>query len=290
MGVNLICCLNRTNVLNSDVKVLEDSTANYQISTELALKNIKSLNDLSQAFNFIISGEYYLLLFKITNVYTLIDKIISELNCDDIFTLIEKFVNWINNSESVENKIINEMKLNVEYGTKRLITEIHGFHSQNKIKLPKIYLIKCLTNLSLIDQYIKYINNNEKEKEYKNHSCKSCEGNRFVTRKNIYEYCPEVLIISFDKNYVDDNNKKSFIIDLVDDLNMNEYIENKSPDINFKYTLNSFMRYDLVQHKYVTFLKIKNTWTIMDKDNSSSYDLDFIIGIYNPKILFYVRE
>ena len=97
MGVNLICCLNRTNVLNSDVKVLEDSTANYQISAELALKNIKSLNDISQAFNFIISGEYYLLLFKITNVYTLIDKIISELNCDDIFTLIEKFVNWINN-------------------------------------------------------------------------------------------------------------------------------------------------------------------------------------------------
>lgn len=167
MGVNLICCLNRTNVLNSDVKVLEDSTANYQISTELALKNVESLNDLSQAFNFIISGEYYLLLFKITNVYTLIDKIISELNCDDIFTLIEKFVNWINNSESIENKIINEMKLNVEYGTKRLITEIHGFHSQNKIKLPKIYLIKCLTNLSLIAQYIKYINNNEKEKDYK---------------------------------------------------------------------------------------------------------------------------
>ena len=167
MGVNLICCLNRTNVLNSDVKVLEDSTANYQISAELALKNIKSLNDISQAFNFIISGEYYLLLFKITNVYTLIDKIISELNCDDIFTLIEKFVNWINNSESVENKIINEMKLNVEYGTKRLITEIHGFHSQNKIKLPKIYLIKCLTNLSLISQYIKYINNNEKEEDYK---------------------------------------------------------------------------------------------------------------------------
>ena len=167
MGVNLICCLNRTNVLNSDVKVLEDSTANYQISAELALKNIKSLNDISQAFNFIISGEYYLLLFKITNVYTLIDKIISELNCDDIFTLIEKFVNWINNSESVENKIINEMKLNVEYGTKRLITEIHDIHSQNKIKLPKIYLIKCLTNLSLISQYIKYINNNEKEEDYK---------------------------------------------------------------------------------------------------------------------------
>ena len=167
MGVNLICCLNRTNVLNSDVKVLEDSTANYQISAELALKNIKSLNDISQAFNFIISGEHYLLLFKITNVYTLIDKIISELNCDDIFTLIEKFVNWINNSESVENKIINEMKLNVEYGTKRLITEIHDIHSQNKIKLPKIYLIKCLTNLSLISQYIKYINNNEKEEDYK---------------------------------------------------------------------------------------------------------------------------
>ena len=168
MGVKgSVCCYNRTNVPNSDIKVPEDSYVNYQVSTESALKEVKSINDISQAFDFIISGQYYLLLFKITNVYILIDKIISELNCDDIFTLIEKFVNWINNSESVENKIINEMKLNVEYGTKRLITEIHDIHSQNKIKLPKIYLIKCLTNLSLIAQYIKYINNNEKEKDYK---------------------------------------------------------------------------------------------------------------------------
>ena len=166
--------------------------------------------------------------------------------------------------------------INIEINNKNLLNVNDSKYSS---EMDEYYRIK----------FENYINNIEKEKEYKNHSCKSCDVNKFVTRKNIYGYCPEVLIICFDKNYIDENNKKYFIIDLID-LDMNEYIENKSPDINYKYKLNSFIRYDLVQNKYVTFLKIKNTWTIMDKDISRQCDYNFINGIYNPKILFYVRE
>ena len=65
MGVKgSVCCYNRTNVPNSDIKVPEDSYVNHQVSTESALKEVKSINDISQAFDFIISGQYYLL-FKL---------------------------------------------------------------------------------------------------------------------------------------------------------------------------------------------------------------------------------
>ena len=169
MGVNgLSCCYNKTNALNTEVKIVDNSTGNFQNVGGSMLKDVKSINDISLAFDYIISGEYYLLLSKITSAYILIDKIVLELNNDDIFVLIENIINWIKKTESIDNKIINECKKNIEYGTKKIINEINVFHSQNKIKIPKSYEIRCLSDLSLIAQYVKYINNHDKEKYYEN--------------------------------------------------------------------------------------------------------------------------
>ena len=167
MGVNgFSCCYNKTNALNTEVKIVDNSTGNFQNVGGSMLKDVKSINDISLAFDYIISGEYYLLLSKITSAYILIEKIVFELNNDDIFVLIENIINWIKKTESIENKIINECKKNIEYGTKKIINEINVFHSQNKIKIPKNYEIRCLSDLSLIAQYIKFINNHDKEKNY----------------------------------------------------------------------------------------------------------------------------
>ena len=169
MGVNgFSCCYNKTNALNTEVKIADNSTGNFQNVGGSMLKDVKSINDISLAFDYIISGEYYLLLSKITSAYILIDKIVLELNNDDIFVLIENIINWIKKTESIDNKIINECKKNIEYGTKKIINEINVFHSQNKIKIPKNYEIRCLSDLSLIAQYVKYINNHDKEKYYEN--------------------------------------------------------------------------------------------------------------------------
>ena len=116
-----------------------------------------------------------IILLKITSAYILIDKIVTELNNDDIFVLIENIINWIKKTESIDNKIINECKKNIEYGTKKIINEINIFHSQNKIKIPKSYEIRCLSDLSLIAQYIKYINNHEKENDYENNFWKEID-------------------------------------------------------------------------------------------------------------------
>ena len=176
MGVNgLSCCYNKTNALNTEVKIVDNSTGNFQNVGSSMLKDVKSINDISLAFDYIISGEYYLLLSKITSAYILIDKIVTELNNDDIFVLIENIINWIKKTESIDNKIINECKKNIEYGTKKIINEINIFHSQNKIKIPKSYEIRCLSDLSLIAQYIKYINNHEKENDYENNFWKEID-------------------------------------------------------------------------------------------------------------------
>ena len=94
MGVNgLSCCYNKTNALNTEVKIVDNSTGNFQNVGGSMLKDVKSINDISLAFDYIISGEYYLLLSKITSAYILIDKIVTELNNDDIFVLIENIIN-----------------------------------------------------------------------------------------------------------------------------------------------------------------------------------------------------
>ena len=166
MGIkNSNCCYKIKNNLNSEVLIPEDSSVN-EITGYGLLKDIKPINDISKCFDFIISGEYYLLLFKIPSPYNLIEKIILELNSDDVLVLIENIINWIKTTESIENKVIQEVKINLEYGTKRVLYEINTLHLKNKIKIPKNIEIKCLGDLSIITQYIKYINFHEKENNY----------------------------------------------------------------------------------------------------------------------------
>ena len=172
MGIP-VCCFNRTNIPNSDLKVSEDLTAHTKTNDKEILKNIKSINDISNAFDYILSGEYYILLSKVSSYYNLIDKIVSELNSDDVFVLIENIINWIKKTDSIENKIIKETKINIEYGTKKLINEINIIHSKKKTNILKIHEIKCLGDLSIIAQFIKYKNNNDKDKNYKNNFWKN---------------------------------------------------------------------------------------------------------------------
>ena len=187
MGINgLTCCYNKTNALNTEVKIVDNSTGNFQNVGGSMLKDVKSINDISLAFDYIISGEYYLLLSKITSAYILIEKIVFELNNDDIFVLIENIINWIKKTESLDNKIINEAKLNIEYGTKKIIHDINIYHSQNKTKIPKIFSIKCLGDLSIIGQYIKFKNNNGKDNKYEKSFWKEGEEVKQI-KKNSYK-------------------------------------------------------------------------------------------------------
>ena len=188
MGINgSVCCYNRTNIPNSDMKVPDDLTGNGQNSVDSEiLKSINSIKDISNGFDYILSGDYYLMLFKVTSYYNLIDKIVLELNSNDIFVLLENIINWIKKTESVENKFINETKLNIEYATKKIIQDINIYHSKNKTKIPKIITIKCLGDLSIIAQYIKFKNNKGKDDKYEKSFWKEGEEVKQI-KKNSYK-------------------------------------------------------------------------------------------------------
>ncbi len=167
MGIiNKNCCYKMNNNLHNEVIVAEDASGN-QITGIVILKEIQPINDISNCFDFIISGEFYLLLFKISSPQSIIEKLVYKLKNVDILILIDNSVRWIKIQHSVENKIIKETKINLEYGTKRILFEINSL-SEKKNILQKDLEIKCLSDLSLIIQYIKYINFHNKDINYEN--------------------------------------------------------------------------------------------------------------------------
>ncbi len=207
------CCYKIENNLKNEVLIPEDSSGN-EITGFVYLKDIKPINDISKCFDFIISGEFYLLLFKISSPHSLVDKIVSELNSDDVLVIIENIITFIKKYESIENKIIKETQINIEYGTKRILYEINIFHSQNKIKIPKNIETKILGDLSIITQYIKYINFHGKENNYESNFWKGINIEKEIKTlsfKVSYNLMNIKLLIS-NKDYENENKNKENVI------------------------------------------------------------------------------
>ena len=79
MGIiNTNCCCRINNNLHNEVIVPEDSNGN-QITGFILLKEIQPINDISNCFDFIISGQFYLFLFKISSPQCIIDKSLKHL-------------------------------------------------------------------------------------------------------------------------------------------------------------------------------------------------------------------
>ena len=206
------CCYKIENNLKNEVLIPEDSSGN-EITGFVYLKDIKPINDISKCFDFIISGEFYLLLFKISSPHSLVDKIVSELNSDDVLVIIENIITFIKKYESIENKIIKETQINIEYGTKRILYEINIFHSQNKIKIPKNIETKILGDLSIITQYIKYINFHGKENNYESNFWKGINIEKEIKTlsfKVSYNLMNIKILIS-NKDY-ENKNKENVIV------------------------------------------------------------------------------
>ena len=133
-----------------------------------------------------------------------------------------------------------------------------------------------------------YVKNYIKKLVSKKYFCKQCKNSIFLLGKNIFKYCPEILIIYFNKK--DLNDKKEFYIDLILDLDLNKLIENKAHEINYKYKLNSFIECDMKREEYISYLKDNPNWKKMDKKESIEIeDINNIRKICNPEILIYKK-
>jgi hypothetical protein len=158
---------------------------------------------------------------------------------------------------------------------------------------------KSLNDLKMNDSnnlneyfYLNFTNNlidkaYKKEITSENYSCEYCKNQRFLTRKNIFNLCPEILIICFDKK--EERKPKLFYIDLILNLDMNTFIENKQTVIDYKYNLISFIEYDQNLEENISYIKCNNSWRRMNKKYTKNININDIKRINNPQILFYER-
>jgi hypothetical protein len=140
------------------------------------------------------------------------------------------------------------------------------------------------------EPYFDFLNNLydkilKEKKNSKKNKC-NCGSTHVFKGKNIYNICPEILFINFDINF---NEKNSFFVDFVLHLDMNNYIENKSPDVDYKYELNSFIEYDFKNEEYVTYFKYNDKYIKMTKESTNLIDIGTIDIIKNPLLLFYEK-
>ncbi len=175
MGITASCCNSGAPNKKNEIIVsfsLDSELNDKDIKQNLdnnTLKDIKSANDIEEAFNFITSENYYKLLFKITYPYIIIGKIIENLDNSNLLSLIQKLLEICLNYHNASNKYIDYVKINLDYGTKNTLHEINllNLESINQNNTFKKLFIKILSDLSLIYQYFKYENEKDNNEDYK---------------------------------------------------------------------------------------------------------------------------
>jgi len=180
MGVkSLSCCakedentISNFRVPESDIISISSDTQKYMEDKEILL-NLAPKSNLQNCYNFIIGSEYYSLILKGVSPYNLIAKITKNLKNNELFNLITKLMDFINNYENKKNLLIIEnTKNNLELGTKKLLNEINIKNVKNNT-IGKNNLMKCIGDLSIITQFINYINYHGNNKKYENNFWKS---------------------------------------------------------------------------------------------------------------------
>ena len=175
MGITASCCNSGAPNKKNEIIVsfsLDSELNDKDIKQNLdnnTLKDIKSANDIEEAFNFITSENYYKLLFKITYPYIIIGKIIENLDNSNLLSLIQKLLEICLNYHNASNKYIDYVKINLDYGTKNTLHEINllNLESINQNNTFKKLFINILSDLSLIYQYFKYENEKDNNEDYK---------------------------------------------------------------------------------------------------------------------------
>ena len=180
MGVkSLSCCSNQDEntisnfrVPESDIISISSDTQKYIEDKEILL-SLAPKTGLQNCYDFIISSDYYSLILKGVSPYNLISKITKNLKNNELFSLITKLMEFINKYENTKNLlIIDNIKSNLELGTTKLLKEINIKNVKNEM-IGKNNLMKCIGDLSIISQFINYINYHGNNKSYENNFWKS---------------------------------------------------------------------------------------------------------------------
>ena len=161
----LACCTHDSTNGNTDYQVPQGDKDSSPVKA-IALPNppkIPSFTNVSSIFEFILSDQYYLLLLGKISQFDIILKITSSLNETDLVVLFSKLVDWIHICDSKNNSLIKRTKIEIDIGTKNLICKLNGKKDSNKVFI--INMSQSIGEISIIEQYIKYISEQKKNNQ-----------------------------------------------------------------------------------------------------------------------------
>lgn len=168
MGIgNSFCCTRDSSTIKTEYEVPIDDKEMFserKLKSETFLPNVPISANATQCFDFILSSAYYKLLTAGIPHFHILYKLTVKLSNSDLITLLNKLIDW---SEISDHQLIKETKSNLQIGTKNILLDFNAeknTYSNNKNF--KHLLCKGIAEISLIVQYIKYLNENQTDPNY----------------------------------------------------------------------------------------------------------------------------
>ena len=170
MGGN--CCACTGAKYNSELLVPSkdnDAPSDRFIIQKDFLPDIDISTNTIEAFQFLISDNFYLLLIKGSSHYLILYKVTMKLSIKELVTLIENILDYIKDKAPVGNKLISDIKENLDFGLKYPLAEIKercATDNENN-KSTKNFMSKAIAELCIIIHFIKFTNEQKTNFNYK---------------------------------------------------------------------------------------------------------------------------
>ena len=161
MGALVNCCSKQSVIYSSSLSIYSLNENESSKGNDSYNDIIAPISDINQAFKFITSKEYYLLLMKKIPKHIISKKICQKLNNNDIMAIINNLYDWIKN-ENLDNcdettkQSINLIKENTLNGLRFILKELKDTKFNEKLD---IFILQAFTSTSLITQCILYLKN-----------------------------------------------------------------------------------------------------------------------------------
>ena len=161
MGVITRCCTRESIISNSQISLYSNSDSDIKIQK---INELPSNSDKNSAFQFITSDKLYKLLSQKISKNAIIGQMIKDMNTNEIISLMNELLKWINNFESKDNNknIIDTIKINAKCSYEFLLKEMQKNNYEGK---DNYFMMKAVSYMSLIVQSLLFLNNNENDKD-----------------------------------------------------------------------------------------------------------------------------
>lgn len=167
MGNNVMrCCVTNNTCKQSECKVPQSNNdiSPSKSTNPSTIQKLPTFSNISSIFEYVLSSDYYHLLISKLSPFDLITKFTLSINQSDLVILISKLVDWIHICETKNNVLIKKAKIDIELGTKNLISQLKDNKYNNNGM--KANMCMAIGEVSMIAQYIKYsyeVKKNNKE-------------------------------------------------------------------------------------------------------------------------------